>query len=162
MTSPGVVVRPAIRADLAELAALEAAAFTEPGSPAWSRDLLAGELAQPTALVLVALGGADEAAAPLGYAAFRRVGPESELLRVAVAPAARNRRVGRTLLEDGLARLRELGVTTCFLEVRPTNAPALALYEHLGFRTIDRRRRYFPDGADALVLRLDLVRTSRS
>lgn len=159
MTGPGVAVRPAIETDLPVLAALEAAAFTAPGSPAWSRDLLAGELAQPTALVLVAVA---ENSRPIGYAAFRHVGPESELLRVAVAPAARNRGVGRALVEDGLARLRERGVATCFLEVRPANAPALALYARLGFCTIDRRRRYFADGADALVLRLDLGRPSRS
>lgn len=159
MTGPGVAVRLAAEADLPALAALEAAAFIGPGSPAWSRDLLAGELAQPTALVLAAADGDSRA---VGYAAFRHVGPESELLRVAVAPEARNRGVGRALVEDGLARLRERGVATCFLEVRPTNAPALALYERLGFRTVDRRRRYFPDGADALVLRLELGRPGRA
>lgn len=159
MTPPGVAVRPAAEADLPALASLEAGSFTGPGSPAWSRDLLAGELAQPTALVLVAVG---EGPGPIGYAAFRHVGPESELLRVAVAPAARKRGVGRALVEDGLARLRERGVATCFLEVRPTNAPALALYEPLGFRTVDRRRRYFADGADALVLRLELGQPNRA
>lgn len=159
MTGPGVVVRPATESDLPALAALEAAAFTAPGSPAWSRDLLAGELAQPTALVLAAV---DEESRAIGYAAFRHVGPESELLRVAVAPEARSRGVGRRLVDEGIARLRERGVATCFLEVRPANTPALALYERLGFRTVDRRRRYFPDGADALVLRLDLGGPSRS
>lgn len=165
MTGPGVVVRPATESDLPALAALEAAAFTAPGSPAWSRDLLAGELAQPTALVLVALRDLGETrgeSGAIGYAAFRHVGPESELLRVAVAPEARGQGVGRRLVDEGIARLRERGVATCFLEVRPANAPALALYERLGFRAVDRRRRYFPDGADALVLRLDLGRPSRS
>ncbi len=165
MTGPGVVVRPATDADLPALAALEAASFTAPGSPAWSSALLAAELGQPTAMVLVAViargDGNDEDdgdCAPVGYAAFRHVGPEAELLRVAVAPKERSRGIARALVEDGIGRLRQRGVATCFLEVRPANAPALALYERLGFRTVDRRRRYFPDGADALVLRLDVRR----
>jgi ribosomal-protein-alanine N-acetyltransferase len=92
----------------------------------------------------------------LGYATFRRVGRESELLRVAVAPDRRDRGIGGRLIEAGLARLRDEGVATCFLEVRPTNAPALALYERLGFARISRRRRYFPDGSDALVLEVEI------
>lgn len=159
MTGPAVRVRPAVEGDLPALAALEAAAFPDPGSPAWSRELLASELAQATALMLVAV--AEEPSPPgsegvLGYATFRRVGHESELLRVAVAPEARDRGIGRRLVETGLARLREAGVTTCFLEVRPTNAPALALYDRLGFARISRRRRYFPDGSDALVLEVEV------
>jgi ribosomal-protein-alanine N-acetyltransferase len=158
-SGPAVRVRPAVEGDLPALADLEAAAFPDPGSPAWSRELLAGELAQPTAMMLVAVP--EGASAPgggrvLGYATFRRVGRESELLRVAVAPDRRDRGIGRRLIEAGLARLRDEGVATCFLEVRPTNAPALALYERLGFARISRRRRYFPDGSDALVLEVEI------
>lgn len=159
MTGPAVRVRPAVEGDLPDLAALEAAAFPDPASPAWSPALLAGELAQATAMMLVAVAGEPSTAGAggvLGYAGFRRVGHESELLRVAVAPAERGRGIGRRLIEAGLARLRREGVTTCFLEVRPTNAPALALYERLGFARIGRRRRYFPDGSDALVLEVGL------
>jgi [ribosomal protein S18]-alanine N-acetyltransferase len=154
VSGPPVRIRPADEDDLPALADLEAAAFPDPGSPAWSQALLASELEQATAMMLVAASASHREV--LGYASFRRVGRESELLRVAVAPNARGRGIGRRLVEAGLARLRGEGVTTCFLEVRPSNTPALALYERLGFARISRRRRYFPDGSDALVLEVDL------
>jgi ribosomal-protein-alanine N-acetyltransferase len=143
-----VALRLADEADLPALAALEAASFPDP----WSETLLAGELAAPTSLVLVAF----EASAATGYAAFRRAADEAELLRVAVAPAARGRRVALRLVEAGLARLLADGVRSCFLEVRPENRPARALYRALGFRETGRRPRYYADGSDALILRLDL------
>lgn len=143
-----VALRLADEADLPALAALEAASFPDP----WSKTLLAGELAAPTSLVLLAL----ETSAATGYAAFRRAADEAELLRVAVAPAARRRKVARRLVEAGLGRLRADGVRSCFLEVRPENRPARALYRALGFRETGRRPRYYADGSDALILRLDL------
>jgi len=143
-----VALRLADEADLPALAALEAASFPDP----WSETLLAGELAAPTSLVLLAL----DASAATGYAAFRRAADEAELLRVAVAPAARGRRVALRLVEAGLARLLADGVRSCFLEVRPENRPARALYRALGFRETGRRPRYYADGSDALILRLDV------
>ena len=47
------------------------------------------------------------------------------------------------------------------LEVRADNEPALAFYARAGFAEIDRRRRYYRDGTDAIVLELDLRRPSR-
>ena len=144
-----VALRVAGVADLPALAALEAASFPD----SWSERLLAGELAASGSLLLLA---SDSSSTPLGYAAFRRAADEAELLRVAVAPAARRRGLARRLVEAGLARLLREGVRSCFLEVRPANAPALALYRALGFREAGRRRRYYADGSDALLLRLDL------
>jgi len=47
-------------------------------------------------------------------------------------------------------------VVSCHLEVRPSNASALAVYRALGFRHAGRRHAYYRDGTDALVLRRDL------
>jgi ribosomal-protein-alanine N-acetyltransferase len=91
-----------------------------------------------------------------GYACFRLGGGEAELLRIAVAPAERGRGIARRLLAAGLERLRAAGVASCFLEVRPGNASALAVYRALGFELCGRRRSYYRDGTDALVLRRDL------
>jgi len=54
---------------------------------------------------------------------------------------------------------RAAGGRQMFLEVRPSNAPALALYEKAGFATIGRRKGYYPAAngrEDALVMRLPL------
>lgn len=148
-----VALRLADEADLPVLAALEAASFPDP----WPERLLAGELAAPSSLILMALERSSPGSVPVGYAAFRRAADQAELLRVAVAPAARRRGLGRRLVAAGLDRLAGQGARSCFLEVRPTNGPALALYRRLGFRPAGRRGAYYADGSDALVLRLELA-----
>lgn len=145
-------LRSARPADLPALARLEAASFPDP----WSGRMLAAAIADPSSLVLVAEGDGGPGPELAGYAIFRRAADEAELLSLAVAPEVRGRGLGRRLAEDGLARVREAGARACYLEVRPTNAPALALYRSLGFREIGRRRRYYGDGSDALVMSLGL------
>jgi ribosomal-protein-alanine N-acetyltransferase len=147
---PEPAIRPAALGDLPHLAALEAAAFADP----WPESVMASELAQPGGVMLVAVGGGDRP--PSGYACFRLGGGEAELLRVAVAPAERGRGIARRLLAAGLEQLRAAGVASCYLEVRPANASALAVYRALGFELCGRRWAYYRDGSDALVLRRQL------
>lgn len=137
-------------ADLPRLAELEAAGFADP----WSPEILAAELAHPGAVMLVADGGGG--GPPEGYACFRLGVGEAELLRVAVAPEARGRGLGRRLIAAGFERLRAAGAARCHLEVRPSNASALAVYHALGFEICGRRPAYYRDGSEALVLRREL------
>jgi ribosomal-protein-alanine N-acetyltransferase len=63
------------------------------------------------------------------------------------------------LLREVIRVARERGAKNVFLEVRPSNAPALALYEAFGFNRIGQRRGYYPAHVgreDALVLALAL------
>ena len=67
--------------------------------------------------------------------------------------------LGRRLLDHLASTAREAGATQLFLEVRPSNAAALALYARAGFETIGRRKGYYPAAGgreDALVMRLPL------
>ncbi len=144
-------VRTAGPADLDAIVRLEQVSFSDP----WPLDMLAFELSHPRALLLVASRG--ETDPPAGYAAFRHAAGEAELLRLGVVPEERRRGIARALVAEGLERLvRDSGVQVCFLEVRMGNAPALALYERLGFARIGRRRGYYRDGSDALVFALEL------
>jgi ribosomal-protein-alanine N-acetyltransferase len=147
----GPAIDVATPSDLARLVELERRCF----APPWSAAMLAAELGNPDSLVLVARGPAD--AAPPGYAAFRRLAGEAELLRVAVEPAGRRRGVGRLLVAAGLDTLRREGVARCHLEVSESNAAAIGLYRALGFAPVGRRRGYYTDGADACLFRLDLA-----
>jgi ribosomal-protein-alanine N-acetyltransferase len=70
-----------------------------------------------------------------------------------VHPEWRRRGVARRLLAAALAEGASRGVVLAFLEVRPTNTRALALYDSLGFQVIGRRNGYYFDtGEDALVM----------
>lgn len=145
-----LVVRPARAEDLERITRLEDAAFED----SWPRDLLDYELTHTRTFLLVASQGDD---APLpGYVLFHHVAGEAELLRLAVDPPERRRGIGRLLVEHGLERLRQANVRVCFLEVRMNNEPAIQLYKGLGFQRVGRRRGYYRDGADALILSLTL------
>lgn len=143
MTSGGVSISAATAADLEELAALEAVAFTH----GWSTKALAGELRREEGVFLLAR--AEGSSTLAGYACWSRIEDEAELLRVAVAPRFRRRGVARRLLTEGLRLLTAAGGRSCYLEVRPDNHGAASLYRSLGFRREGRRRRYYRDGSAA-------------
>ncbi|MBZ0253853.1 MAG: GNAT family N-acetyltransferase, partial [Candidatus Methylomirabilis sp.] len=75
------------------------------------------------------------------------------LLNLAVAPAHRRRGLGAALYDETAAALRVVGARVMFLEVRPSNEAALALYRSRGLEVVGRRRRYYADnGEDAIVM----------
>ncbi|GAA0791483.1 ribosomal protein S18-alanine N-acetyltransferase [Marinobacterium sediminicola] len=90
----------------------------------------------------------------LGYCLFSRVLDEAELLRIAIAPDARQRGLGARLLSHAETALRESGTAQLFLEVRLSNQPAQQLYRRAGWQQSGRRKDYYPlaDGReDALI-----------
>ena len=126
--------RLAVPADAALLAALHAASF---GAAAWSEAQIAGSLGLATSCALIA---ADEQ----GFILVQSVGDEAEILTLGVAPAARRRGTGRTLVAAALARLKAGGGQRIFLEVAQDNPAALALYAEAGFTETGRRPAYYP------------------
>lgn len=148
---PSPDLRPATAADVPALAALERLAMPDP----WSAGMVAGELEQEDALVLVARdgeggsGGDGSERPPIAYASYRSAAGEAELLRLAVDPARRREGLATALLVAGDRALAELGCVACFLEVRADNTTAIAFYECSGFHRIGRRRGYYaPRPAD--------------
>jgi ribosomal-protein-alanine N-acetyltransferase len=137
-------VRPATTEDLDVLVAIERACF---GGEAWSEGLLAGELGSDDRVVLV-----HEDAGVDAYGTVGVVADVADLHRIATRPDARGRGVAATLLADLLDAARERGAERMLLEVADSNASARRLYERAGFATIATRRRYYPSGADALVM----------
>ncbi len=151
MTS-GLTIRPATAADVAVVVALEDATQ---GTDAWSeglvRDGIEGGL--PTIDYLVAeVGGAV-----VGYAVASYAGDIAELQRIGVSDAARRQGVASALLDEVVAHAPSTGADRMLLEVRADNRGALAFYAARDFVEIDRRTRYYRDGADAVVMRLPLI-----
>ena len=110
---------------------------------------------RPTEVALPGAFGLWREAAGLVLA--RMAADEAEILTFGVAPNARRRGHGAALLRGAVDGARARGAGAMFLEVAAGNAPALALYAREGFAEVGRRRRYYSDGADALVLRRDLA-----
>lgn len=146
------MIRAATIADVPAIAALEDESL---GADAWSEGLVregvAGNL--PTIHYLVA----ELDAAVAGYAVASAAGDIAELQRIAVRPDARRGGLASALLDEVVRLARADGADRLLLEVRDTNADALAFYAARGFVEVDRRPRYYRDGAPAVVLRRPLV-----
>ncbi|MDQ5974980.1 MAG: [ribosomal protein S18]-alanine N-acetyltransferase [Actinomycetota bacterium] len=150
MTSgPPVTVAPLRWWHVAEVAALERRLFPD---DAWSAEQFWQELAQPTRSYLVA--SVDDAVA--GYAGIFVMPPDSDLQTIAVQPERHGAGLATAMLRALIAEARQAGCTHMLLEVRADNDRAIALYARFGFSRISTRRRYYPDGADADIMRLDL------
>jgi ribosomal-protein-alanine acetyltransferase len=99
----------------------------------------------------------------IAYGVMMLAPSEAQLLNLSVVPDARRGGLGSELLAQFLADARRLGAEQVFLEVRQSNAAAIALYERAGFKPIARRASYYPatgdDGTreDALVMRRGLA-----
>lgn len=92
----------------------------------------------------------------LGYYAAQSVLDEAELLTIAVHDSCQAQGLGQQLLNHCLHRVKAAGAQKCFLEVRPSNARALKLYQKNNFEQVAQRPSYYPDGEKALVLAKDL------
>lgn len=128
------------------IAELEALCFSDP----WSEKSIAYELHNPLSLWLVAEMDGRVA----GYIGSQTVPPESDVMNVAVHPDFRRQGIAEALVNGLWAQLVQAGNTSLTLEVRASNAPAIALYEKLGFVQVGRRPNYYRNPReDALILR---------
>jgi ribosomal-protein-alanine N-acetyltransferase len=147
--------RPMREDDLAYVAALEAQIHAAPWTLGNFRDALAfgysSRVGESEGRILV-------------YGVLMPAPGEAQLLNLSVAPDARRRGLGRALLRRFVDDALRLGAEQLFLEVRPSNRAAIALYESEGFACVARRVAYYPapeSGApreDALVMRRALGR----
>ena len=128
------------------VADLEAICFADP----WSVNSVASELTNPLSCWLVAL----EADTVVGYIGSQTVMGETDMMNVAVHPDHRRKGVAVSLIHALVQKLKECESHCLTLEVRASNAPAIALYEKLGFTEAGRRRNYYRNPKeDALILR---------
>ncbi len=142
----GIDNRPLRRDDIDAVAAIEREAFTTP----WQPDTFAG-LLDRDGVELLALTDAHQGV--IGYAVLWCILDQGELANIAVIPARRGEGLGARLLSRVMDVARRRGVEKLFLEVRASNAPALAMYTNFGFTQVGRRRAYYDQPKeDALVL----------
>ncbi len=138
-------------ADLSTVAGMERAAYEYPWTEGIFRDCLRVGY---HCLVLEGDGGSLQ-----GYAIMSVAADEAHLLNLCIRSNRRRCGLGRDLLRQLLADARLAGARRMFLEVRPSNEAALALYASEGFVEIGRRPRYYrarEGREDAVVLARDL------
>ncbi|GAC1627409.1 MAG: ribosomal protein S18-alanine N-acetyltransferase [Candidatus Acidiferrum sp.] len=84
-----------------------------------------------------------------GYLVVRMVMDEAEILNLAVEQTERRQGRGTALLQESLTELEKSGVRQVFLEVRESNAPAIAFYSKHGFEMFGKRSGYYRDPEEA-------------
>lgn len=119
-----------------QVAEIERQCFPDP----WSERMLREHLDNQCAAALTALG---EDGTVLGYAGLLVVLDEGYITNVAVRSAYRRQGIAADLLSvfDRFAEANHLAFLT--LEVRSSNAPAIALYEKMGYRRAGLRKHYY-------------------
>lgn len=133
--SLGAHVRKMRPEDVGAVVAIETEAFSSP----WRRETFLELIDRPTAELLVMVHG-DEV---VGYAVLWCILDQGEIANIAISSHMRGRGLGRQLLAEVLDVGRARGVETVFLEVRDSNAAALALYQSFGFTQVGQRRGYY-------------------
>jgi [ribosomal protein S18]-alanine N-acetyltransferase len=150
-------VRAAVLADVEVVAALEAEAFPEDAWPTgYLAEAIAGRLHGVVVQVAEETDQTDAGGTVVGYAITAVVYEIAELQRIAVTQRHRRRGLAAALLDAVLDDARGKQAERLLLEVRETNAGALAFYERAGLVEIDRRPRYYRDGTTAIILQRQL------
>ncbi|RNC68775.1 MAG: ribosomal-protein-alanine N-acetyltransferase [Desulfuromonadales bacterium] len=145
MDVPAVAIRPMTENDLDPVMAIELDSFSRP----WTRDHFTAELDSSRSFPFVACTN-DGAIA--GYICPTLVLDEGEILDVAVRRDCRGAGIGVKLVARAIAYLAERGATVVLLEVRVSNESAISLYRRFGFKESGRRKGYYENGEDAILM----------
>jgi ribosomal-protein-alanine N-acetyltransferase len=145
-------LRPMRLEDVDEIARIEAQAYEFPWTPGIFRDCLRAGYGSWV------LASAEQI---IGYGVLSVAAMEAHVLNVCIAPQMQGQGHGRRLMKRLVDLARWHQAQRIFLEVRPSNPRAIALYEDMGFNQIGQRPNYYPakkGREDALVLALELLK----
>jgi len=139
-------IREMTESDLPEVIKLENDLFSDPWPESIFRQDIALEMSYPVVY--------QEHGEIAGYAILWVGGDEGHLTNIAVSRLYQRKSVAKKLLSHILRLASGMGLTQIILEVRPSNLPAISLYEKFGFEPLAVRKRYYSNPAeDCLVMR---------
>ena len=127
--------RPMQMDDLESIMAIEPQIYPYP----WTRGNFSDSLSSGYSAWVLMLNGNI-----IGYSLMMLVLDEAHLLNLSVAKPYQKQGLGRTLLEHMVSIAKSNQMANMFLEVRPSNISAIALYENMGFNEMAIRRKYYP------------------
>ena len=131
-------------AHIPQMVELEKTCFSLP----WTADMIKSELNNPSCLYLAAVDGDTL----VGYIGVQTVLDEGYINNVAVRPEYRRQGIAAALISLLVEQARAIGLAFLTLEVRENNAPAISLYEKLGFTTVGRRKNYYEKPREDAIL----------
>lgn len=135
LPKPATIFRPMHFDDLERIMQIEPTIYSHP----WSQGNFADSLHAGYSCWVY-----EEARAVIGYAVMMTVLDEAHLLNISIAQEHQGRGLGRALLNHLVDTAKRHGATMMFLEVRPSNKNAIALYESMGFNEFSIRKGYYP------------------
>ncbi len=143
-----MIVRAWEEKDLNKIAQAEKNCFADP----WSKEMLADCLRYPYYHTFLMKEGGQVC----GYGVLIALFEDAEIANIAVDRPYRGRGLAKGLLQAMHEKAKILGATRVLLEVRKSNAPAIALYESFGYQPYGERKGYYEDGEDALLMECGL------
>lgn len=150
VTAPAGQFRPMTEADLAEIMQIERRAYPYP----WTQGILRDCIRVGYTCWLYEVEGTIHAYGVMSVAAG-----EAHVLNLCVRPESQGQGLGSKMLKQLIALARRHGADTLLLEVRPSNLPAVNLYQTMGFNEVGSRKNYYPaerGREDALIFALAL------
>lgn len=120
----------------------------------WDHISFGNELLQRQSCNWVVRSTEPQSGTPIiGYAVLRLINVDLHVFRIAVTPTWRRQGIASWVLKQCFSKGLEKGAKSVYLEVRPSNIPAVKLYHKLGFETVATRPNYYTDTEeDALVM----------
>lgn len=143
-----MIIRTWEEKDIAAIAQMEARCFSDP----WTEGMLRDCLKYAWQHLFLAEDGGQVC----GYCCLGVLFEDAEVLNIAVDTPHRGKGIGQALLTAMHEKAKTLGALQCFLEVRVSNAAAIALYEKNGYERYGVRAHYYPDGENAMLMKKTL------
>ena len=142
-----VKIKPMQKTDIDKIIEIEQLAY---GDHHWSKDSFMSELSNDLAKYFSAFDTNGEL---VGYCGMWQILEEAHVTNIAVVPGFRRKHIGEALLKTVIDECYKDLVKFITLEVRVGNAPAIALYEKYGFKSLGTRKGYYQDNnEDALIM----------
>ena len=135
--------------DINPVLTIERLAYDSP----WSQAKFTDSLNNPK--TLASLLTIDEQV--LGYFVATHSSDSVDLLNICIHPEHQHQGLGTQLFDYLTQQIQTLNLNTIFIEVRASNKSTLFFYQKLGFKVIDSRKKYYSNGEDAKILRLQIV-----
>ncbi len=91
----------------------------------------------------------------LGFAGFKHIINEADIMNIVVKKDYRKRGIGKCLLENLISYAKDLQIDILNLEVNENNITAISLYNKLGFKNVGIRKNYYNDKYNAIIMKKD-------